>query len=101
MGTPGCWPFRGVQQQRRQSPRTTAAVASMSAASADLLLAMPAAQQLRASGAASEALLLMQLRMVPALEGLSDGLEAPVQLLYLLTLLGFLVVGAFLVVRQV
>lgn len=32
---------------------------------------------------------------------LSEGLEAPVQLLYLLTLLGFLVVGAWLVVRQV
>ena len=32
---------------------------------------------------------------------LSEGLETPVQLIYLLTLLGFLVVGAFLVVRQV
>lgn len=32
---------------------------------------------------------------------LADGLEAPVQLVYLLTLLGFLVVGAYLVVRQV
>jgi hypothetical protein len=31
----------------------------------------------------------------------SDGLEAPVQLAYLVTLMGFLVVGAFLVVRQV
>lgn len=30
-----------------------------------------------------------------------DGLEAPVQLAYLLTLMGFLVVGAYLVVRQV
>ena len=35
------------------------------------------------------------------LHDLSEGLEAPVQLLYLLTLLGFLVVGAWLVVRQV
>ena len=32
---------------------------------------------------------------------LSEGLETPVQLIYLLTLLGFLVVGAYLVVRQV
>ena len=31
----------------------------------------------------------------------SEGLEAPVQLLYLLTLLGFLAAGAYLVVRQV
>jgi hypothetical protein len=31
----------------------------------------------------------------------ADGLEAPVQLLYLLTLLGFLAAGAYLVVRQV
>jgi tetratricopeptide (TPR) repeat protein len=32
---------------------------------------------------------------------LSEGLETPVQLIYLAALLGFLVVGAFLVVRQV
>ncbi|KAL3149190.1 hypothetical protein ABBQ32_002018 [Trebouxia sp. C0010 RCD-2024] len=31
---------------------------------------------------------------------LAEGLEAPVQLVYLVTLLGFLVVGAYLVVRQ-
>ena len=31
----------------------------------------------------------------------AEGLEAPVQLVYLVTLLGFLVVGAYLVVRQV
>lgn len=40
-------------------------------------------------------------RLQQPLWDLSDGLEAPVQLLYLLTLLGFLVVGAWLVVRQV
>jgi len=38
---------------------------------------------------------------VAALGDLSDGLETPVQLFYLLFLLSFLVVGAFLVVRQV
>lgn len=38
--------------------------------------------------------------MAPVME-ISEGLETPVQLIYLLTLLGFLVVGAFLVVRQV
>ncbi len=32
---------------------------------------------------------------------LSEGLETPIQLIYLLTLLGFLAVGAYLVVRQV
>lgn len=32
---------------------------------------------------------------------LGEGLEAPVQLLYLISLLGFIVVGAYLVVRQV
>lgn len=32
---------------------------------------------------------------------LSEGLETPVQAIYLITLLGFLVVGAYLVVRQV
>ena len=36
-----------------------------------------------------------------AVADLAEGLEAPVQLVYLLTLLGFLVVGAYLVVRQV
>jgi hypothetical protein len=32
---------------------------------------------------------------------LGEGLETPIQLIYLLTLLGFLAVGAYLVVRQV
>ena len=32
---------------------------------------------------------------------LAEGLETPVQLIYLVTLLGFLSVGAYLVVRQV
>ena len=32
---------------------------------------------------------------------LAEGLEGPVQAVYLLSLLGFLVVGAYLVVRQV
>ncbi|KAJ9518959.1 hypothetical protein QJQ45_026198, partial [Haematococcus lacustris] len=35
------------------------------------------------------------------LYALSEGLETPIQVLYLVTLLGFLAVGAFLVVRQV
>lgn len=37
----------------------------------------------------------------PVLGELAEGLETPVQALYLITLLGFLVVGAYLVVRQV
>jgi len=35
------------------------------------------------------------------LADLAEGLEEPVQLVYLVFLLGFLVVGAYLVVRQV
>lgn len=35
------------------------------------------------------------------LADLAEGLETPVQLVYLVTLLSFLVVGAYLVVRQV
>lgn len=35
------------------------------------------------------------------LSQLAEGLETPIQLIYLLTLLGFLSVGAYLVVRQV
>lgn len=73
----------------------------MSAAGAEMLLTVPAAQDLRAAAPAGEALLALRTRAGPAVGGLADGLEAPVQLLYLLTLLGFLVVGAFLVVRQV
>ena len=37
----------------------------------------------------------------PVLGDFSEGLETPVQAIYLVTLLGFLVVGAYLVVRQV
>ena len=36
-----------------------------------------------------------------ALGEISEGLEGPVQAVYLISLLGFLVVGAYLVVRQV
>ena len=54
-----------------------------------------------AAGDLQEQLLALQrLHATVAVGELGDGLEAPVQLLYLLTLLGFLVVGAYLVVRQ-
>ena len=43
---------------------------------------------------------IQQMATAPIMD-LSEGLETPVQLLYLVTLLGFLVVGAYLVVRQV
>lgn len=36
-----------------------------------------------------------------AMYELSEGLETPIQLIYLVTLLAFLAAGAFLVVRQV
>lgn len=68
-----------------------------------LLLRRPAAASLQASTAVPEQLhsTLQQAAANLALDDLGEGLEAPVQLLYLLTLLGFLVVGAYLVVRQV
>lgn len=49
------------------------------------------------------ALLLLLGSIAPAnvVAVVGEGLETPVQLLYLVTLLGFLVVGAYLVVRQV
>ena len=97
----GCRPVGGARRQRRRAGRAAAAAAGVSAAGAELLLAVPAAQDLRAAAPAGEALLALRMRAGPAVDGLADGLEAPVQLLYLLTLLGFLVVGAFLVVRQV
>ena len=43
----------------------------------------------------------LALALLPAFGDVGEGLEAPVQLIYLLTLLSFLVVGAYLVVRQV
>lgn len=46
-------------------------------------------------------LLLKTLRFSPVVGEVAEGLEAPIQLIYLATLLGFLVVGAYLVVRQV
>ena len=46
-------------------------------------------------------MLLATLRFSPAVGEVAEGLEAPIQLIYLATLLGFLVVGAYLVVRQV
>lgn len=42
-----------------------------------------------------------QLPALQALYDTSEGLETPIQLIYLLSLLGFLAVGAYLVVRQV
>jgi hypothetical protein len=54
------------------------------------------------SSASLEQLLSTHPGATAALLGdVAEGLEAPVQLAYLLTLMGFLVVGAFLVVRQV
>lgn len=62
-----------------------------------------------AVGASHELCASIQYKQLPgvqqlvnaALGDVSEGLETPVQLLYLVTLLGFLVVGAYLVVRQV
>lgn len=48
-----------------------------------------------------EALLGLASRQPQRVAEVAEGLETPVQLIYLLTLLSFLVVGAYLVVRQV
>ena len=50
---------------------------------------------------ALDAALLQQQQHFTQLYQVSEGLETPIQLIYLLTLLGFLGAGAFLVVRQV
>ena len=44
---------------------------------------------------------MQHLQTAAPVADVAEGLEAPVQLVYLVTLLGFLVVGAYLVVRQV
>ncbi len=103
----GWAPLAGRRRCSRARP-APAAAAGAPAAGAGLLLAGPAlpapcaaaAPGARGAGLGLEALLAAHARAGPALGDLGDGLEAPVQLLYLLTLLGFLVVGAFLVVRQ-
>ena len=68
-----------------------------------LLLRRPAAASLQALPAVPDQLHipLQQAAANLALDDLGEGLEAPVQLLYLLTLLRILIVGAYLVVRQV
>ncbi|KAL4430894.1 hypothetical protein ABPG75_006150 [Micractinium tetrahymenae] len=73
--------------------------------------ALPSPLELPASSSSSSGLellaaqprdLLLSTHVQAALLGdLAEGLEAPVQLAYLVTLMGFLVVGAYLVVRQV
>jgi hypothetical protein len=77
----------GSAQRQRQQQRQRAA-----------LNALPSSAD--AAGLHGQLLCMQRLSGNAALGELGDGLEAPVQLLYLLTLLGFLVVGAYLVVRQ-
>jgi hypothetical protein len=63
--------------------------------------ALPAEPLDAAVTLSQEQLLHLHRMSTLAVGDLSEGLEAPVQLLYLVALLGFLVVGAYLVVRQV
>ena len=75
----------------RRSCRPAAALPAAAAATSaalDLDLSTHAAAAAAAAGA-------------QLLGDVGEGLEAPVQLAYLVTLMGFLVVGAYLVVRQV
>ncbi|KAL4859489.1 Tetratricopeptide repeat domain-containing protein PYG7 [Chlorella vulgaris] len=82
--------------RRRRQPAAAPAAALPSTAAAS------AALDLVPSSASLEQLLSTHPGATAALLGdVAEGLEAPVQLAYLLTLMGFLVVGAFLVVRQV
>ncbi len=62
-----------------------------------LLLQLAAAPAAPAAAAA----LQQQQQQLQSLFELGEGLETPIQLIYLLTLLGFLAAGAYLVVRQV
>ncbi|GAB4817822.1 hypothetical protein N2152v2_004868 [Parachlorella kessleri] len=94
-----------------KAPLSVPARAAAAAAAAEQLADLLASSSSSSSGTAGAAeLLLGQPLSTPAalaaaaaqpLFDLGEGLETPVQLLYLVSLLGFLVVGAFLVVRQV
>ena len=97
LGRNGCWApldcrsqisAQQPKQQLHQTPKTT----MLSAPATAFLFSLSAAAGLPFPAAAA---------LVQPLGDISDGLETPVQLIYLAALLGFLVVGAFLVVRQV
>lgn len=79
-------PMRRRQIRAKASPAAASAAAS---ALLDLDLSATLSTHSAAAAAAS------------AFGDLAEGLEEPVQALYLVFLLGFLVVGAYLVVRQV
>ncbi len=64
------------------------------------LRAMPLEHVDAAASASQDQIIVLHRMASMALGDVSEGLEAPVQLLYLVALLGFLVVGAYLVVRQ-
>lgn len=89
---PGPFPATGLALRRAARPAAAPAALPEAAASA------AAALELGGSGL-GEALLSTHTQRLVA--EVAEGLEAPVQLAYLVTLMGFLVVGAYLVVRQV
>lgn len=98
--------FRLRAVQRPSSSSVVAATAASSTEDKDLTTtsssttaAMVAALAAAAATAAPSAALAADLN--PTLAPLAEGLEAPIQLIYLLSLLGFLGFGAYLVVRQV
>lgn len=69
---------------------------------AGMQLGFPGVPRQRARTHSQQSCRSMQhLQTIAPVADLAEGLEAPVQLVYLATLLGFLVVGAYLVVRQV
>lgn len=89
---PGPSPAAGLACRRASRPAAAPAALPEAAASA------AAALELSSSGLGDVLLSTHTQRLVAEV---AEGLEAPVQLAYLVTLMGFLVVGAYLVVRQV
>lgn len=89
---PPARPAAGLALRRAARPAAAPAALPEAAASA------AAALELGSSGL-GDALLSTHAQQLVA--EVAEGLEAPVQLVYLVTLMGFLVVGAYLVVRQV
>ena len=84
---------------RRRQSRAKAASAASAAASA--LFAQNADLDLAAATLSTHSAAASAAAAAAAFGDLAEGLEEPVQALYLVFLLGFLVVGAYLVVRQV
>ncbi|GBF88321.1 TPR repeat-containing protein [Raphidocelis subcapitata] len=102
LGLPPRAPGAARARQARPQAIVAAAGAPLAAAAAASSAAAVAAGWSGAAAAAASSGALFAAAAAPQpLFQLGEGLETPIQLIYLLTLLGFLSVGAYLVVRQV